>query len=172
MAASEKVQIILSNTFSRQAADHRLALLKAFLEDTIYSGAYTEPSLDVLRGYLADHADEETAQAMQEWGEQFYADFTADSMYDVIHGIEDELSRMPQVVLYVPVTLPEPEIEHIAAWFRGTVQARTLFELHADPSVIGGCGFIWNGHYYDYSLSRLMRYRRDEIASALASYDG
>jgi hypothetical protein len=171
MAGADKVDTILSNTFSRQAADHRIALLKAFLEDTVYSGAYSQPSLEVLQGYLADHADEETAQAMAAWGEQFYGDLTADTMYDTVHGIEDALAQSPQVVLYVPVRLPEASLEHIGTWFRESIQQRTLFEVHVDPSVIGGCGFIWNGHYYDYSLSRLLHERRDDIAETLSTYD-
>lgn len=164
------LKTMLSNTYTFHTMRHRLALLKEFLETTVYAAEQSQSPEMNLDTFLQQYQDDPSAQAMREWGSEFFSAFTAETMYDLIAAISDALEKLPSVTVYVPILFNEQEIASIGEWFRTNIHEHTMLDVRVDPSVVGGCGFVWNGHYYDYSFAYFLNKHRDELVAYLDSY--
>lgn len=161
---------ILSNTYTLTDFRYRTGLLKQFLETFLFQtgGGGAGSRTEQLNTFFAEQeVDEETREAMRAWGEEFLEQFTADTVYDTIAQVQEEGEAAPQLTLYVPVRLPHEHIADVGAWLREQLHRHLLLRVRVDPGAVGGCAFIWNGTYYDFSLKYFTRQHHSELRELL-----
>jgi hypothetical protein len=110
-----------------------------------------------LREVLAGDCEEHTLGILEEWMHALKESAISPLVvYEALDSIEEDLAGMPSVTLYVPVHFNAEHVERFGTWFRQEVQPNILLTVRTDPRVVGGCGFIWNHIYYDFSLRYFM----------------
>jgi len=56
-------------------------------------------------------------------------------------------------------------------WLRENLdQPRLVFDFKVDPSLIGGCAFVYKGVYKDYSLRARISDNKDKIIGEFRKY--
>lgn len=163
---------ILENTFTKQDFYARLGVVKECLEHVFF----TEGGGDTGRTFLCSEfarqtGREEMAPFIEEWGGEVLDLFVVDRFYEQVEGLKSRAEELPTLVLYAPVILENKEVEDIGAWSRREFDPRVMIDLMVDPRSLGGCAFVWQGKYHDFSLNYFMDKKNDEIEALIRSYD-
>lgn len=160
-------EIFISNTFTKSQVSHRLALLKHFLEYSFFS-SQENITLKRIEDYLEEKKEpKEVIVSFLQWGEDFYGNFNDSNLYNLISQIEEEIKKFPVIYLYVPVNLNSGNVERIGKWLRQNVEKNILMEIKIDFMTAGGCGFVWNNTYYDFSFSYFLDKKKEDFIEVL-----
>lgn len=164
---------IFLNTYTKEGLNYRVGLLKKFFEDFFFTKkGHSDSRLEEFREFLNKKGvSEHTKDSMMEWGEDMLNKFDSNNLYDFISKIQGKKDELPTITLYVPVDLNEENISGIGKWFRGNINKNMIIDLHVDHNASGGCMFVWNGVYYDFSLNYFMNLHRDEITGLIKQKD-
>ncbi len=166
-------KLLISNTYTKAAAHRRFGLLKEFLEHRFYTehgtATATRAVLDEFLEAKKDMAKTEK-DALLAWGDEFYNSFTRENMNDQLGQIMSEIEMLPSIRIYIPVALAEDELASIGQWFRKHVAGGMLMDVHIDPTLVSGCGLVWNGTYHDFSFWNFVNKKRPEIAAMVHDY--
>lgn len=152
------ISTMLKNTYTTDALMERIGLMR-----TYYNSRLFQEKTDVtIRNALGEECDEYTLQALEKWNSSFEKDGIQPLVvYEALETVQEDLSGIPSVTLYVPVRFNPEQIEKIGEWFRENVQPNILLALRIDPRATGGCSFIWKDVYYDFSLRYFIdKYRK------------
>lgn len=158
---------MLHNTFTTDDLIERLGLMRKYYNVRLFSeGEKTD-----LREVLVGECDERTLQVLESW----VTIFTQESIqplvvFEALDAVQEDLSGIPSIILYVPVRFTPDQIERFGVWFRNNVQPNMLLTLRIDPRATGGCSFIWNNTFYDFSLRYFMDKERDAIVTTFNKY--
>ena len=103
--------------------------------------------------------------------EQWVDTFTKESIqplvvFEALDSVQEDITGLPAVTLYVPVRFTPEQTEKFGMWFRENVQPNILLSMHIDPRATGGCSFIWNNVFYDFSLRYFMDKQREDIVAS------
>ena len=71
---------------------------------------------------------------------------------------------------YIPMLFGAQEYKRLGAWFREQVSPRMVLDIKIDPSVAGGCAFVWKGIYHDFSFKNFMSKHEAELKEAIRIY--
>lgn len=165
-------QELLKNTYTTDALYQRIRLLKEYYEVRMYSQDAQEKNMTIEFFCNEKKADSDTSSALKNW-EQYFHEHTsgAEENIQTLHELEQHIHTLPSVVVYLPLIFADDEIAKIAGWFRSNVRKDMILEVKIDANVTGGCAFIWNSTYYDFSLRYFMRKERAQLVSMLNAYD-
>jgi hypothetical protein len=166
MNSDQVTQKILSNSYTKGDIARRLRFLRQYLETCFFKPDET----DMTKFLLSEHATTDDIDAFISWGKTFFDGFTKENAYKIIEDIEKYIKTMPMISLYIPYEPVPAELVKLGKWFRANVRETILIDMKIDPTLLGGCAFVWQGNYRDYSLRYYMEKKRDEITKLVESY--
>lgn len=164
-------QQLLQNTYTADTLYQRIRLLKEYYEARLYSQSQEGKSVSVKDFCTQKNIESDMARALTQWEDYFREHASgAEEIIKTLHELEQNIHLLPSIVIYLPLIFADEEIAKIAGWFRTNVQKNMILEVKIDANVTGGCAFIWNSTYYDFSLRYFMRKERAGIVSMLNAY--
>ncbi len=145
---------VLNNTFTTETAWHRFHACRHALEAAVYADGSSGRSVVERYTTALSELDDVTAAALREWGTDWVAELTPDSLRTEVQAFSAWLEHMPTFTLYVPVAMDDAGEAIIGAWCRDHIAEELLVELVVEPATVGGCAFVHSGTYHDWSLAR------------------
>jgi F0F1-type ATP synthase delta subunit len=166
MEVNSLIQKVIDNTYTKNDIARRTRLLREYLEKTFFT-----PEMNELTKFLISRqATTDDIDTFLSWGEEFFKTFSQANIYAILSDIDERVKHAPVVVLYIPYDPVPAETIKLGKWFRRHVHDGILVDLHTDPSLLGGCAFVWKGMYRDYSLRYYMLKKREEIHKLIGEY--
>jgi hypothetical protein len=163
----EKVtKTILTNTYTKSDLSKRIRMLRQYLETCFFKPEKTE----MTKFLISEYATTDDIDAFISWGEKFFHSFTKENTYKIIEEVEKLIKKMNLVSMYIPYEPVPAEITKLGKWFRNNVGDEALIDLRTDPTLLGGCAFVYKGIYRDYSLRYYMAKKKEEISKLVADY--
>lgn len=150
---------IINQSFTQAEALRHLRSLKEFLVNKLFTsgGKTTEP------------VEEENAWILA-LGEEFLKQFDKKNIYRLFEETEATIKKIPLLVIYVAVEIPESEVTALGTKIRQTYGNEFLLEIKLDPGLIAGASLVWNGVYKDYSIRKKIADNREIILNSLKTY--
>lgn len=171
MSEQSVLHHILQNTFTIDAVHRRVGILRHCLETALYQdtrdSAYTRYEACLSSTQNATEVD---IDAVRAWGEEVFRQFTANTLRTKMRTLHQEIEALPVLPLYIPVPFPEAEIAQLGVWCRKHCHEQLLFDIHIEPRVAGGCAFVWNDVYHDFSFRSRAKAYPGIITDLLSHY--
>ena len=163
------LSVIQENTFTVADMQRRLGLLRQCIETSLFTESDI-PFLEVCTNNLLQEKNTEDAQAVIAWGETVLTSFTHDTVGTKMSAIQTAIDDLPVLTLYIPTEFPSEEIRTIGQWCRAQCDASLLMNVHIDPDVVGGCAFVWNDAYHEFSFRTRIKEHVGIITTTLSDY--
>lgn len=158
---------MLQNTYTSDDLVERLGLMRKFYNMCLF----TEHKNVTVREVIQDDCDEHTLFALEYWVSVFTKENIQPLVvFETLDTVQEDISGMPSVILYVPVRFTPEQVEYFGKWFRENVQPNVLLTLRIDPRATGGCSFIWKNTFFDFSLKYFIDKQRDAIVASFNKY--
>ena len=157
---------VLKTCYTRNDISRRLRLLRDYLEQNYF----TENRMDMTKFLVMRRATTDDIDAFIGWGDDFFKSFTRKTAYALIDNMTEKVKTLQVASLYIPYEPVPAEINKIGSWFRGNIGPTVILDIHADPTLLGGCAVVWKGTYRDYSLRYYMLKKRQEIVRVIEEY--
>lgn len=169
---STHIDTILSNTYTKADARHRLSILKMAAEHARYSHD-RPPSFDeALEHVVQLHpVTEQHSRAVAEWGQELFERLRDGDLYGEQRTLMQALKGLPELMCTVSPEAPDGIRREIAVWARSNLNRRVMLVLERDPQIIAGCRISWKGRYIDLTLRGRLRRSHEEIVSLVRSYE-
>ena len=149
---------ILINTYTMASLKRRLKALKSRLSEQFFGGDTNK-----------EMVIEET-NWLNTYGVQFLSDFQKETFYQSIGKIEQLVNLIKPLTIYISFPADEESIKNIGIKVRETYSQKVVIDLKYDPDLIGGCAFIWNGVYRDYSIRNTLKLDREKLLESFKSF--
>lgn len=150
---------ILTNTYSLIQLKHRLNILKSYLLKAFFGNLQTSPIL------------KEDLDWLNSLPEQFYQQFNKDNVYTIFENLEQLISNLNPLTIYLTFEPDDITLTQIAAYARKTFDDHTLLlDIKFDPKLIAGCSLVWKGVLKDYSLKVRIEEKKMEILANFKKY--
>jgi F0F1-type ATP synthase delta subunit len=149
---------ILINTYTMSSLKRRLKALKSRLSEQFFGGDTNK-----------EMVIEET-NWLNTYGVQFLSDFQKETFYQSIGKIEQLVNQIKPLTIYISFPADEESIKNIGIKVRETYSQKVVIDLKYDPDLIGGCAFIWNGVYRDYSIRNTLKLDREKLLESFKSF--
>ena len=168
---NQLLDTILTNTYSTADLQHRLTLLREFLEDFFFT-PHEHPNLIFLlnKFFVRKNESRDEFNALNAWGYSFYSQFNRENLYPTLEAIEKSAESLPTVTLFLPFVPPMYEVPKLGKWLRSNVDPRALMEIKTDIQLIGGCAVSYRGVYRDYSLRYYLQKSKPAILKVIGEY--
>ncbi len=161
------ISIMLHNTYTTDDLVERIGLIKKYYNKYLFTNDTDVTVRDVLLG----ECDPYTLKSIEEWDEKFKSSGVQPLVvYEALDVAQEDLMGIPSVTMYVPVSFSKSEVDKFGMWFRDNVQPNILLSLHIDPRATGGCVFIWNNKYYDFSIKYYIDKKHNDIVNMFNDY--
>ncbi len=158
---------MLENTYTTDDLVERIGLMRKFYNEKLFTGKESVTLLEVVGG----ECEEYTLRAIEKWDASFEASQIQPLVvFETLNTVQEDISGIPSVILYVPVRFSSEQIEGFGKWFRENVQPNILLSLHIDPRATGGCGLVWKNMFYDISLKYYIDKQRDVLVNTFNTY--
>lgn len=162
---------ILTNTYTQSDLNHRLGLLKGFLEFWYYQPHEKTNFLFLLNEFFTrGEESRDEFNALNFWGPNFYGEFSKENLYQLLNQIKKEAEALPTVTIFLPFVPPIYEIPKLGEWFRQNVSLAAVIDVKSDPRLIGGCALARRGVYQDFSLRYYIEKNRPAVLKVIADY--
>lgn len=161
--ATALLERIKQNTFSQEDMYRRLGVLRECIEYAVYTNTDKTQEEECIE-FLSKIENQDDADVIKAWGGELFNAFNQQNTSHLLHDLQEKAHAMPLLIVYVPVAFPETEIQKMAVWAREKMDSDMLLEMHIEPTVVGGCAFVWNDTYHDFSFHG----RRQEVLDAIA----
>lgn len=167
----ELLETILTNTYTKEDLQHRLTLLREFMEYQFFK-PHEKTNVVYLLNEFIDQKKESRDEfnALNAWDYPFYSRFNKENVYENLKEIEKEAEKLPVITIYLPFNLPIFEAPKLGKWLRANIDPKILAEIKSDPSLIGGCSLVYKGEYRDLSLRFYIEKHKEAIRKVLESY--
>jgi len=153
---------MLRNTYSTDELMERLALMRNYYGKRLFAGG-DDATLQEVVGPLCEQY---TLSALQEWVDAFRSNNISPLVvYEALDTVEEDLSSIPSVLLYVPIHFNHAHVRRFGEWFRENVQPNMLLTIRTDPRMAGGCGVVWHDIFYDLSLHYHVHAQREAVVA-------
>lgn len=175
-AHDEALERMLENTYTKADLYRRIDLVQEFLVQSLFTREHHHGSrikdLRVWGKSKCENTEEtEALSAAAQWGDDVLNSFTPENVYMRIKELKQAIEALPEMVLYVPTVFSAEHVVALGVWCRKHVRARTLLQLIVEPTVIGGCAFVIDNVYHDFSLSYFMQKSHNELIALVRTYD-
>lgn len=168
-------RIFLTNVNTKIEALRRLRLLKGFLNQIFFeqqSKVDIKQSIDRFFEVSQDASEfiEVDKAFFLKLGDDFYKQFNTRTLNKQLEELEATLNQVKGVIVYLPIELPQTEVEKMGQWFKVNVGEQTIMDIQYDPTLIGGAAFSYNGVLKDYSLRARITTQKEMILQTLLSF--
>lgn len=157
------------NTFTVADLYRRVGLLRECLDEALFHESKT-PFAQVLITCLEEKGTKADAVAVAQWGQEVLSAFSRINISKSMQAVHTVIENLPVLTLYIPVLFPEEEIMMLGKWCRETCGATVMMDIHIDPNTAGGCSFVWNDTFHDFSFRSRLKENPDVITSTLSAY--
>jgi hypothetical protein len=165
------ITIILRNTYTTDDLMDRLGLMRRYYEAMLFKKQGEAPEQRSVQDFFAHEREEYTLRVLDEWFTQFQShNIEPLVVYEALDAIEEDISGLPTVALYMPIRFSHEHIARFGEWFRAHVQPNILISMRIDARVTGGCGFVWKNVYHDFSLRYYLQKHREELVAMYENY--
>lgn len=165
------ISILISNTYTKTGFLRRMSLLRSLLDKKNYSSP--DKRMKKVEEFLKEKdAKEDDIEAVRSWVHGLGNKLDGRGFHATLNSLTEAMRSLPTVSLFVPILMPESELEKIGKWFRKYVTETMMLDVRVDPSYIGGCGIVYRGYFKDMSLRRLFLEKREEITQLIDGYEG
>jgi len=163
------VQELCANTYTVGDMRRRLGLLQEGAELALFNDETTDP-VTAIKAAIKERGTEDDVAAVTTWGTEMFSQFTAATIREHISTLQKAVDALPIMTLYIPVAFPESELATMSAWGREECAPQLLFDVRVDPQVAGGCAFVWNDTYHDFSFKAQSKKYPGVITQHLNAY--
>ncbi len=161
------ISTMIEATYTTDDLIERLGLLRKYYDVVLFTEATSATVREVLEG----KCDDRTLRLLEIWVSTFEKQKIQPLVvYETLDTVQEEVAGVPAITLYVPVRFNIMQVEQLGKWFRENVQPNILLSLRIDPRTTGGCAFIWNDEYHNYSLRYYIEKEREEIDKVFNKY--
>jgi F0F1-type ATP synthase delta subunit len=119
---------------------------------------------------ISKEGDEDDVQAVLAWGEPVLAAFTREDVHKKMIDLHAAIEDLPLLTLYIPMEFSSAEMTTIGQWCRTQCDQSILLDVHIDAHVVGGCAFVWNDTYHEFSFRSRIKEQAGVITNTLSSY--
>lgn len=148
---SPVLQALCDHTFTVQAMRRRIGLLHECVELVLFNNEVADKAA-AIKSAIEQRAEDSDVSALMSLGDGVFSNLTTTTFQKEISALHATVDTLPVMVLYVAVVLPEVELADMAHWCRRECAPALLFDIQIDPQVVGGCAFVWNDTYHDFSF--------------------
>lgn len=149
---------ILITTYTMQSLKKRLKALKSRLSEHFFGG-------DTNKQMVLDELE-----WLNSAGVGFVNDFNKETFYQSFTKLEKLVGTIKPLTMYTAFVPDEEGIKLIGGKLRTLYSDKLVIDLKYDPELIGGCAFIWNGVYKDYSIRSRIGTDKNKILNSFKSY--
>jgi hypothetical protein len=149
---------ILITTYTIASLKKRLKALKSRLSEHFFGG-------DTNKGMVQEELD-----WLNTYGVQFLSDFQKETFYQSMGKIEQIVSNIKPLTIYLAFDPGDEQIKQIGTKVREVFTQKLVIDLKFNPELIGGSAFIWNGVYKDYSIRSRIQQDKDKILQSFKSF--
>jgi hypothetical protein len=151
-----------------------LGILKHFLNEYFYKGHSKTTIYAAFTAFTEEHMKDrveyaELGSVIPKITADFFSSFTKENSSSLLQEIESLADSVPHLVMYVPVRFPESLVQRLGVWVRKNVHEHTLLEIKVDRLSVGGCQFVWQGVFHDYSIQYFMNKKQNDIRNMIRS---
>jgi hypothetical protein len=162
---------VLRTTFTTSDFYRRIDMLRELLEHHLFeNNARQASAAEIIGWYRGRDIADADRDAVAAWGDEVFGTLNAGNLHERIEALKQEVEKLPRLVLYVPVPLDMRHVENIGAWCREHISPQVMLETHVDPSSTGGCSYVYNDVFRDFSFSYFVSKRRNELVKLLHAY--
>jgi len=163
------LQTLCATTYTVADMRRRLGLLQEGAEVALFNNQTTD-TVAAMKSAITDRGSERDVVVMMDWEDAVFAQFTAGNIRERTTALQQAVDALPVMTLYIPVLFPESELAAMAAWCREACAPQLLFDVRVDPQVAGGCAFVWNDNYHDFSFRAQSKNHPGVITKQLQTY--
>lgn len=147
----------LQNNYSTYQIRSRFVLLKKYLSIQLYNAKQDQiPAAEL--------------QWLNSLGQDFYKNFTAVNATQLLSELDQQLSQIQPLVIYIPFDMPEEEIDKLGIWMREKISPSIVFEIKYDGNLIGGAALSWKGIYKDYSIRSRIEADKQRVIESMKKF--
>lgn len=142
---------ILKDTYTLILLQHRLRILKSYLISQLF-------------GANGQALPAEDLTWLKSLPPNFYQQFTKDNIYQLFLEGENQLQKIPALIIYLPFEVDDQAQSSLGEAVRKTfAKADLVLDIKYDPALIAGCALVWKGVYKDYSLRAKIEEKKGEV---------
>lgn len=148
----ELFSFFLSYSFTETQIMRNISLVRRFLEQYFFSksaGSLIE-KIDLFS--QEEELSIPEKELLKKCLTEYESIFSVETFYDAFEDLTAQIRSVTRFVLYTSITLPDEQVKTIALWVRSNIHPRILLDIKTDTSLVGGCAFVWNMKYHDYSI--------------------
>ena len=162
----ESIRADISHTsFTLTQLQHQVELWRELVETALFSNT-SNTALERYQAAVARLPKTER-QLVKQWdASQWLEKIDPETFTTYVERLREWAASVQAFVVYVPVELSELEEGILASAVRTQYDPESFVDVRIDPNVTGGCAFIHNEQYYDYSLHGELK-RRPEVMSEI-----
>lgn len=112
----------------------------------------------------------EELEWLNSYGVQFLNLFQKETFYQSFSQIDKMVSELQTLTIYLAFSANPESEKQIGSWLRDNLSTEIVMDVKLDPSLIGGCAFIWKGVYRDYSLRSKIQTNRAQILTSFKTF--
>lgn len=155
---------ILKETFTLDSLRKRVQVLKVILERQIY-----RPQENA--GDAKSDIEMREAKWLEKFDKELLTGMTSNMYSSLVEKIDKFVAGINSLTVYFVFIPDEKQIKEVGTWLRTNLdQPRLVFDFKTDPSLIGGCAFVYNGVYKDYSLRARISDHKEQIIEEFRKY--
>lgn len=159
---------LLDTSCTKDDVHRKTMLLKEFFSKYLFQEGERAPVKEALKRFLEESGIEShVTKSLLALPDESLAHLNRDTFQGILEEINKAVAHMPEAVMYVPVVLPPEEVQKLCAWFRKNVAPDAYLDINIDGGVVGGCAFVWNGVYHDFSLRYYLEEHRTELRTLI-----
>lgn len=159
---------LLETTYTKANLSRKAMLLEEFFSKYFFTENQEGEKREGFKNFLLEeNVGEYLRSSLLALSNDFYNQFSADNFRQLLNQLKEEEKNRPHITIYVATLLPPIEIEKLGKWARDNVAPGIFMDIEIDGGVVGGCAFVWNGVYHDYSLRYYIDKKRTEIRTLL-----
>jgi len=163
------LQTLCATTYTVADMRRRLGLLQEAAEVAIFNDQTTD-TVDAIKAAITDRGNEPDVVVMMDWDDATFAQFTAGTIRERIVVLQQAVDALPIMTLYIPVAFPAKDLAAMATWCREACAPQLLFDVRINPRMAGGCAFVWNDTYHDFSFVAQSKKHPGVITKQLQTY--
>ena len=149
---------ILITTYTMSSLKKRVKALKSRLSEHFFGN-------DTNKDMVIEELD-----WLNTYGVQFLNMFEKENFYQNFVKIEERVNAIHPLTVYIAFEVGDEEIKQIGSRVRDMYSNNLVLDLKYDPTLIGGCAFIWNGVYKDYSIKSKIVADKTKILGSFKSF--
>lgn len=151
-------EAFLNKTYTLKQAKSRLLALKNY-----FNRLFFKPDLNL-------SINQQDLAWINSLDQSFLREFNKNNMSENLKNLEEEISKLKPLIIYLPFEMPFEEQTKLGLWLRQKINKNIIYDIKIDQSLIGGCAFSINGVYKDYSIKQRLIIQQQKIFENFKSY--